>query len=74
MFEKGKALPEGYEVRTVDNDIGEGEFSKLAVYFRGRPIYKSRFVEIHGYRRIMRELRNVIRIHRRNRVDNHLED
>jgi hypothetical protein len=74
MFEKDKPLPEGYEVRTVDNDLGDGEFSKLAVYYRGLPIYKSKFVEIYGYKRILRELRKVIRLHRKNHIDNYLED
>ena len=61
--------PEGYEIRTVDNERPDGEYAKVVPYFHGKPISAGKYLDIYGYRAALRRAKQAIRAHRKNNVD-----
>lgn len=68
-----KSLPEGYELRVV-NQGRYGESAKLAVFYRGKPVFLGKYLDIYGYYRVTRDCRRAAFAHHRNRVDEYLND
>lgn len=68
-----KKLPDGYELRVVNQDR-DGEFAKLAVFYRGKPIFLGKYLDIYGYYLVAKMCRRAAFAHHRNRVDEYLND